>query len=89
MLLGGRHRQIREAKGFTQRDIKARSGLARCYLSRVENCHTIPALDTLEKWTNALGIPLYQLFFEHTSDFAPSANQILLPTETNCNSVIL
>ena len=43
----------------------------RSYLSRVENGHLIPMLGTLEKWASALGIPLYQLFYDGTSDVAP------------------
>jgi transcriptional regulator with XRE-family HTH domain len=39
--------------------------LRRCYISRVENGHTVPALETLEKFAGALEIPLYQLFYEN------------------------
>ncbi len=36
----------------------------RCYISRVENGHTVPSLETLERLAAALELPLYQLFFE-------------------------
>lgn len=36
----------------------------RCYISRVENGHTIPSIETLERIGSALDIPLYQLFYE-------------------------
>src|SRR5712692_1560493 len=63
MLLAHRLRAIREAKNFSQGDIEERSGLKRSYISRVENGHTIPSVDTLEKWVRALEVPLYQLFY--------------------------
>jgi transcriptional regulator with XRE-family HTH domain len=38
--------------------------LLRCYISRVENGHTVPAIETLEKLARALEVPLYQLFYD-------------------------
>jgi transcriptional regulator with XRE-family HTH domain len=64
MLIGDRLRALREAKKLSQGDIERNSGLLRCYVSRVENGHTVPAIETLEKWARALRIPLYQLFYE-------------------------
>ena len=63
MPIGLRIRQIREQKGLSQGDIEKLTGLLRCYTSRVENGHTIPSLDTLEKYAAALNMPLYQLFY--------------------------
>jgi len=57
-------RAIREAKKLSQGDIEERSGLKRSYISRVENGHTVPSVETLEKWARALEVPLYQLFYE-------------------------
>jgi len=64
MIIGDRLRAIREAKKLSQGDIEKRTGLIRCYVSRVENGHTVPALDTIEKFARALEVPLYQLFYE-------------------------
>jgi len=64
MVIGDRLRQLREEKKFSQGDIEKRTGLLRCYISRVENGHTVPAVETLEKLARALEIPLYQLFYE-------------------------
>jgi transcriptional regulator with XRE-family HTH domain len=64
MLIGDRLRDMREAKSLSQGDLERRTGLIRCYISRVENGHTIPALETLEKFARALEIPLYQLFYD-------------------------
>ena len=64
MIIGERLRQIREQKNLSQGDIEHKTGLLRCYVSRVENGHTVPAIETLEKLARALGIPLYQLFYD-------------------------
>src|SRR5215467_7767163 len=59
-----RLRVLRESKNLSQGDIEKRTGLLRCYISRVENGHTVPAVETLEKMAHALEVPLYRLFFE-------------------------
>ena len=64
MIIGDRLRELREGKKLSQGDIEKRTGLLRCYISRVENGHTVPAIETLEKLARALEIPLYQLFYE-------------------------
>ncbi len=64
MVIGGRLRVLREEKKFTQGEIKRRTGLVCSYISRVENGHTMPAVETLEKFACALEVPMYQLFYE-------------------------
>jgi transcriptional regulator with XRE-family HTH domain len=64
MIIGERLRALREEKKLSQGDIEKRSGLFRCYISRVENGHTVPAIETLEKMARALEVPLYQLFYD-------------------------
>jgi len=64
MIIGERLREMREEKKLSQGDIEKRTGLLRCYISRVENGHTVPAIETLEKLARALEVPLYQLFYE-------------------------
>ena len=64
MIIGDRLRALREEKKLSQGDIEKRTGLLRCYISRVENGHTVPAIETLEKMARALEIPLYQLFYD-------------------------
>jgi transcriptional regulator with XRE-family HTH domain len=64
MVISERLRELRESKGLSQGDIEKRTGLLRCYISRVENGHTVPAVETLEKLARALEVPLYQLFYE-------------------------
>lgn len=62
MVIGERLKVIREQKRMSQGDIEKRTGLLRCYVSRVENGHTVPSIETLEKWAKAMDISLAQLF---------------------------
>lgn len=64
MDVGDRVKQFRELQGLSQGKVEERTGLLRCYISRVENGHTVPSLETLEKFASALEIPLYQLLYE-------------------------
>jgi transcriptional regulator with XRE-family HTH domain len=64
MVIADRLRSLREQKNLSQGDIEKRTGLLRCYISRVENGHTVPAIETLEKMARAMEIPLYQLFYD-------------------------
>ena len=71
MVIGNRLRTLREHKNMSQGDIEKRTGLLRCYISRVENGHTVPAIETLEKMARALEIPMYQLFYDGEEPPAP------------------
>jgi transcriptional regulator with XRE-family HTH domain len=62
--ISDRLRSVREQRKLSQGDIQARTGLLRCYVSRVENGHTIPSIETLEKLARALDLPLYQLLYD-------------------------
>lgn len=75
MIIGERLRILREQKSISQGEIEKRSGLLRCYISRVENGHTVPSVETLEKFARALGVPMYQLFYE--GDRPPNLPNIL------------
>lgn len=64
MMIGERLRALRAEKKISQGMIEKRTGLLRCYISRVENGYTVPAVETLEKFARALEVPIYQLFYE-------------------------
>jgi transcriptional regulator with XRE-family HTH domain len=64
MMIGDRLRALREGRKLSQGDIEEKTGLLRCYVSRVENGHTVPAVETLEKFARALEIPMYKLFYD-------------------------
>lgn len=63
-IIGNRVRELREKKKFSQDDLEKRTGLPQCYISRLENGHTIPAIETLEKMASALEVPLHLLFYD-------------------------
>lgn len=64
MVICERLRALREEKKMSQGDIERRTGLLRCYISRVENGHTVPSVETLEKMARALEVPMYRLFYD-------------------------
>ena len=64
MEIGQRLRELRESKNFSQGDIEHRTGLLRCYVSRVENSHTVPSVETLERFARALEVPMYRFFYD-------------------------
>jgi transcriptional regulator with XRE-family HTH domain len=77
MNIGETIRNFRLQKGMSQGDIEKRTGLLRCYLSRVENGHTIPSLDTLAKIATAMDVPLASFFGEgHNGDGNKSVPQL-------------
>jgi transcriptional regulator with XRE-family HTH domain len=71
MIIGDRLHAIRQEKKLSQGEIEKRTGLLRCYVSRVENGHTVPSVETLEKFARALEIPIYRLFYEGTKSPDP------------------
>lgn len=71
MIVANRLRTLREAKNLSQGDIEKQTGLLRCYVSRVENGHTVPSLETLEKFARALDVQLYQLMYDGDKPPAP------------------
>jgi transcriptional regulator with XRE-family HTH domain len=86
MNIGSTIRGYRLQKGMSQGDIEKRTGLLRCYLSRVENGHTVPSLETLQKIAGALELPLSQFFAEEqvkrdVSSIALSEDEIRFLTQ--------
>jgi len=69
--IGARLRALRTERGLSQGDIEKSTGLLRCYLSRLENGHSVPSLETLERLAVALGVPLYQIFYRGEEDALP------------------
>lgn len=81
MVIGARLRALRQEKQFSQGEIEKRTGLLRCYISRVENGYTVPAVETLEKFARALEIPMYQLFYD--GEEPPQLPNLLKHKSTN------
>jgi transcriptional regulator with XRE-family HTH domain len=76
MLIGHRLRELREANNLSQGDIEQRTGLMRCYTSRVENERTVPSIETLAKYARALDLPLHMFFRERDE---PAAKNPSMP----------
>jgi transcriptional regulator with XRE-family HTH domain len=76
MFIAERLKALREHNGLSQGDIEKRTGLLRCYISRVENGHTVPAIETLEKMARAMEVPMYQLFYDGEKPPAPKLPKI-------------
>jgi transcriptional regulator with XRE-family HTH domain len=64
MIIADRVRQLRTERELSQGDIERRTGLLRCYISRVEGGYTVPSFETMEKFARALEVPMYQLFYD-------------------------
>ena len=84
MVISDRLRQLREEKKLSQGDIEKRTGLLRCYISRVENGHTVPAVETLEKMARALDVPMYRLF--HDGEVPTSLRKLKPPKDDEFGS---
>jgi transcriptional regulator with XRE-family HTH domain len=84
MVIGDRLKTLRETKNLSQGDIEKRTGLLRCYVSRVENGHTVPSVETLEKFARALELPLYHLMFD--GDKPPAPPKFIKQTEDSLES---
>jgi transcriptional regulator with XRE-family HTH domain len=86
-------RELRLERNLSQGDIEKRTGLLRCYLSRVENGHTVPSLDTLQKIAGALEMPLSQFFTDEpakeTSGMTLSQDDIRFLTQVQRYSAAL
>ena len=72
MEIGRKLRKLREERNLSQGDLEERTGLLRCYTSRVENGYTVPSISTLVKYARALDVPLYRFFTDGESVKAPS-----------------
>ncbi len=84
MVIGNRLKELRESKELSQGDIEKRTGLLRCYISRVENGHTVPSVSTLERMARALEVPMYRLF--HDGEAAASLRKFKPPKDDEFGS---
>ena len=84
MLIGNRLKELRESKQLSQGDVEKRTGLLRCYISRVENGHTVPSVSTLERMARALEVPMYRLF--HDGEAPASLRKVKPPKDDEFGS---
>ena len=69
VLLGGRIKELRKIRGFSQEQLSEMVGVDSKHLSRIEVGSSSPPLDTLEKIANALKIELKDFF-----EFSPATS---------------
>ena len=62
MNIGIAIRNLRQKRSLSQGDLEKRTGLMRCYISRVENGHTVPSIETLFRIARALETQLVDMF---------------------------
>lgn len=55
-LFGHRLREARIRAGLSQSELEVRSGIPKARLSRYENGHVVPSIQTLERLASALGV---------------------------------
>jgi transcriptional regulator with XRE-family HTH domain len=79
MVIGEKLKDLRTQKNLSQGEIEKRTGLLRCYISRVENGHTVPTVDTLEKMARALEVPMYRLFTDEAHVKMPNIPREAIP----------
>ena len=79
MEIGRKIKKLREDRSLSQGDVERKTGLLRCYTSRVENGYTVPSVETLEKYARALDVPLYRFF----TDEKTVKGLALVPTNGN------
>lgn len=79
MVIGEKLKAFRTQKNLTQVDMEKASRLGRAYVSRVENGHVTPTLETLARFALALNVPMYQFFYD--GETPPAPNAPMSPTE--------
>jgi transcriptional regulator with XRE-family HTH domain len=60
--IGKRIRELRVRRTLSQGDIRRATGMSRPYISSVESGHTIPSLESIERFAGALGVPVHEMF---------------------------
>lgn len=60
--VGARIRELRLASGASQSALQGRSGIPKARISRYENGHVMPTIETLDVLAAALGMTLSELF---------------------------
>jgi transcriptional regulator with XRE-family HTH domain len=79
--IGSRISAERKAKRLSQADLERRCGLARCRISWLEHGRAVPTIETLERISDALEIPVYRLLCE--GDEPSEATKASAKTATN------
>jgi transcriptional regulator with XRE-family HTH domain len=79
MVIGEKLKALRAQENMSQGALEKRADLLRCYISRVENGHTVPSVDTLEKMARALEVPMYRVFTDEKRVEKPNIPAEVIP----------
>lgn len=71
MNVGPQIRKLRLERGLSQGDVEKRTGILRCYQSRIEHGKTSPGIDLLQKMATAFGVRVSE--FLPASEIQPSS----------------
>lgn len=71
LTIGRRIHAVRRARRLTQREVARRTGIAEPFLSRIENNHAQPSVNTLERFAGAMGVTLGDLLAVEPAGFKP------------------
>ncbi len=77
-------KSFRQKRGLSQGDLEKRTGLMRCYISRVENGHTVPSIETLSRIAQALETQLTELLPDGAAATAEVSEQQFLEEMRRC-----
>jgi len=60
-MFGERLKHVRREKGLSQGELADRAGINRSYLSMIENGHSSPTMDVVERLAAGIGISVWRL----------------------------
>ncbi len=63
--IGARLKQLRESQGLTAVALAEKAGVSMGLISQIESNYTIPSLDTLERFSEVMGVTLHYFLLEH------------------------
>jgi transcriptional regulator with XRE-family HTH domain len=65
MVTGERVKVLSDRRNTSQGDIQKRTGPLPCYVSRVENGHAVPSVDTLGRLAQEFKLPMHRFYAEN------------------------
>ena len=86
---GERIRQLRVLRGWSQATLAEHAGISAAYLGRIEKGIQQPALDTLARIADALGVPITELLAVESQQEDPPAVRIPILGRTHAGWPIL
>lgn len=79
VIVGSRLRELRKAKNLSQVQVAKRARVLPCYVSQVEANRLTPSLESLQRLTSAIEVPLYTLFYDGKKPAVPHRVTVAKP----------